>query len=997
MTSERWQQVGEVFGSALDVHPADRTAYVRERCGDDLDLQQEVLRLVRLDDSAADFLEHPLFSFAADQAAAPATLLVTGDLVADRFRIVTLLGRGGMGEVYEAIDEVLHEPVALKAMRTDVGDAASMTGRFRREIQLARRITHPSACRVHDAAFHRAADGTSIIVLTMELLQGATLAARLRNGPLSADDALDIAGQLGAALDAAHSCGVLHRDVKPTNVMLEPRGSGVRAVLTDFGLARAVEAGTPGVTRPSVVIGTPEYLAPEQLRGEPPTPRSDLYSFALLIYEMVSGVRPHAAQLAGRLVAAPPPVRTHRPDLDGRWDATLTRALDPDPARRFASASELMAHLAAKPTAAGPAAFSGWWRPRILLPVATGAAIVAALFVLGLRLTSTGTAIVPPAAQVLLSDVINGTGDADLDSTTELLRTQLAQSPRFELVPGDRIRAALQRMRRDMPAMREPEVAREVAMREGAPIVTFGTVTRLASDYVVTIKLERIGAHPSSPSGAWQESFVASSKGRVFDAVDEAAKWVRETIGESPAGVANYARPPRDTTTTSWDALRLYARAERTAAEGRATDAALLLEQALQFDPNFATAHRRLGDLLLSQRRDREAVLAWQQAIRLVDQQQLTTRESLRIRAQYLEDTGDLPGAEKAYRTYLVHYPNDFAPALFLGSVLVDSGRTAEAVPWFEKAARLRPRDFVAPTHLTRALLDLGHKESAAAQIKVLRTLGAVEWATWLEGLTRFVEGDLHGALAVVEPLRTSADPQWVSRAYSVRASWLADTGATDRAAAELSAGIAFDEARGFRERQADKWLFVATLQCDKGQADACAESCARALATAATPQRAMRAGTLLARTGRVREAEQLLTHFEGQPDVPRVRAARQRLRGEIEAARGRSGVAASLLREGATLSRARYERIYLSRALRASGDPENARRALEDFIAHPVRAYLTPEPEFPGIWAAALREYIAALESGGRDATEYRQRYHALRHPGPASVPVPSTTKIGG
>ena len=222
-----------------------------------------------------------------------------GDLVAERYRIVRLIGEGGMGEVYEAEDLLLRERVALKTVRHEVASDEKVIERFKREIQLARKVTHPNVCRIFDVGLHRL-PGTraDLAFLTMELLEGETLAARLtRAGRLSPAEAAPLAVQMAAALDAAHSAGIVHRDFKSANVMLVGDGSasglGLRAVVTDFGLARGKQAATdPNITGDGGVVGSPSYMAPEQVEGKEVTGAADIYALGVVLYEMVTGRLP---------------------------------------------------------------------------------------------------------------------------------------------------------------------------------------------------------------------------------------------------------------------------------------------------------------------------------------------------------------------------------------------------------------------------------------------------------------------------------------------------------------------------------------------------------------------------------------------------------------------------------------------------------------------------------------------------------------------------------
>ena len=235
--------------------------------------------------------------------------------------------------------------MALKTLLPAIASDGRMIARFKREIQLSRKVSHPNVCRVFDLARHPAdgSDPNTTVFLTMEFLPGETLSARLhREGRLSAEEALPILSQTAEALDAAHRAGVIHRDFKPSNVMLVPTAGGTRAVVTDFGLARScAPSGETTATLTGTMMGTLDYMAPELLAGGSATVASDVYAFGTVAYKMVTGVLPFAADapLAGAILRsngpAPSP-KTLAPDLDEKWEQAILRALDPDPDRRFA-------------------------------------------------------------------------------------------------------------------------------------------------------------------------------------------------------------------------------------------------------------------------------------------------------------------------------------------------------------------------------------------------------------------------------------------------------------------------------------------------------------------------------------------------------------------------------------------------------------------------------------------------------------------------------------
>ena len=289
----------------------------------------------------------------------------SGEVVASRFRIVRFLAKGGMGELYEAEDTELHERIALKTILSKMADERSIE-MFKREVHLARQVTHPNVCRIFDVFRHqpRAAAGTEgeepeVIVLAMEFLNGETLADKLqREGRLTTEEALPLARQMAAGLTAAHRAGVVHRDFKSLNVMLvkpsTPEGE-LRAVITDFGLAKRNSEDDRSSLSVSLndageISGTPAYMAPEQVEGGAVTPATDVYAMGVVLFEMITGARPFVADTplktaVKRLQEPAPSPRIHLPDLDDRWEAAILRCLARQAADRFASPDEAVAAL----------------------------------------------------------------------------------------------------------------------------------------------------------------------------------------------------------------------------------------------------------------------------------------------------------------------------------------------------------------------------------------------------------------------------------------------------------------------------------------------------------------------------------------------------------------------------------------------------------------------------------------------------------------------------
>jgi eukaryotic-like serine/threonine-protein kinase len=340
-----------------------------------------------------------------DKDVSPEPCLRPGDVLLQRFRVQGLLARGGMGEVYDVQDVALGARVALKTLRASVLAHPAALGQFRREVLLARRVTHPNVCRLFE--FFASPDGGQfpLVFLTMELLEGSTLSEHLvRNGKLG-EEALPLVRQMVAALSAAHHEGVVHRDFKSSNVMLVRGSDGcVRVVVTDFGLACGVRPGEAlDLLTDTGMVGSPLYMAPEQVTGAAVSAATDVYALGIVLYEMVTGTLPFVGDSLLdsaflRLQQPPQAPSLRRPGLSGRWESTILRCLQVDPARRFARVEDVLRALGE-----GPVVLPPWRRRRFRRAVvAAGVALVLAAGSIagGQSLGPPGSVPSAPAARV---------------------------------------------------------------------------------------------------------------------------------------------------------------------------------------------------------------------------------------------------------------------------------------------------------------------------------------------------------------------------------------------------------------------------------------------------------------------------------------------------------------------------------------------------------------------------------------------------------------------
>jgi serine/threonine protein kinase/Flp pilus assembly protein TadD len=319
---------------ALARSPNEREAYVRSACAADPELFNRVWHYVQWEQRMNGFLLDPLYPSASDEY-----LFDSGEILEGRFRIVRKVAEGGMGVVYEAVDEKLERRIALKCGKL------GFRKRLPPEVRNATEISHPNVCKIFEIHTASTRNG-EIDFLTMEFLEGETLAERLRGGPLPEAEARTIARQLCAGLAEAHRNNVIHGDLKANNVILTAAvGGTMRAVITDFGLARR-PAAPQGTLQSGEAGGTPGYMAPELWKGGPASVASDIYALGIILFELISGRRPFEPDLPAPSLSPEESVDRKPPPVNPRWDRILVKCLDPDPAGRFRDVEQVAEALA---------------------------------------------------------------------------------------------------------------------------------------------------------------------------------------------------------------------------------------------------------------------------------------------------------------------------------------------------------------------------------------------------------------------------------------------------------------------------------------------------------------------------------------------------------------------------------------------------------------------------------------------------------------------------
>ena len=692
---ERWDRIAELYLDALRIPAAGRPGFLREACGGDESLSREVDSLLAQGDST--FLETPALQAAARLMDVGEVSLAGARL--GPYEIISLVGAGGMGEVYRARDTRLERVVAVKVLPT--GDTVSpvVLQRFRREARTASALNHPNICTIYDV-------GDDPPFIAMELLDGEPLDRRLLHGPLDHDVIVDISIAVADALDAAHRTGIVHRDIKPANIFMTPRGPKI----LDFGVATMSAGGTdddPGdrldgrearLTDPHHPIGTVSYMSPEQMRGQPIDARSDLFSFGVVLYEMLTGARPFrgdsaAAIAAAILEGARPPASPENGAVPPDLSRIAGRCLENDRDRRYQHAAELLTDLQRSKEGRRASATSrpAVTRRRTWLTLAVTAVAIISLVTAGYatlprrpRLTVEDT--------IVLADFTNTTGDPVFDETLRQgLATQLEQSPFVRLVAQERLQRTLRMMGQPPEARLTPALAREVCERTSSAGVLEGSIASRGGRYVLGLR----GSACHTGALLDEEQTEVARRQDVLDALSRLARTFRIRVGESLATVEKYDTPLVEGTTWSLDALKAYSTGRRVHS-ARGPAALPLFKRAIEIDPRFAMAHAYLGHTYGESGESALAAAEVTEAYQLREHVSDAERFFLTV-SYHLRGTGDIESARATCELWARTYPRETNAHVFLANMIYPVlGQHEAAVQEGRKGIELDP-DYIFP------------------------------------------------------------------------------------------------------------------------------------------------------------------------------------------------------------------------------------------------------------------------------------------------------------
>ena len=687
------------------------------------------------------------------------------------YRILEKLGAGGMGEVYLAEDMKLGRKVAIKILSEEYTTNKDRLHRFEQEASAASNLNHPNILTIHEVG----TDNGRHYIAT-EFIDGMTLRRKALAAHLEIPEILDIAIQVASALEEAHAAGIVHRDVKPDNIMV--RRNGYVKVL-DFGLAKLTEtidrsssdaeASTRVLvqTDAGVVMGTSHYMSPEQARGKTVDARSDIWSLGVVIYELIAGRTPFDGETSTDVIVAitqkePPPLARFAPNVPAELEWIIMKALRKDRDERYQTIKELLTDLRrlkqrlefeselersvpsglnairssdipiarTTPERAIPTAEKSVTHVSSAEYIATeikrhkiAAAIVAILLIAG---TAAGfyfyyhrSRTLTDKDTVLLADFVNTTGESVFDGTLkQALAVHLGQTPFLNLFPEERVRETLRFMGRSPDERITRDIGREICERQGIRALLTGSIASLGSHYVITLE----AVNPRSGDPFAREQIEAESKEKVLSSLSTAAWNLRKKLGESLSMMQKYDVSIEQATTSSLEALKAYAMGNDERARGNAKDALAFYERAVQLDPNFAMAYARIGVHYGNLQQMEAAKPYVQKAYDLRDR--VSERERLYITEKYYTYlTGEIDKTIQTLQTWAKLYPNDFIPHnnLSLNYKLV--GRYEDAMKEGLEAVRLGPNNISAHDNLASSYVGLGRMDEAEQSAKELERI----------------------------------------------------------------------------------------------------------------------------------------------------------------------------------------------------------------------------------------------------------------------------------
>ncbi len=658
-----------------------------------------------------------------------AAVFQIGELIGGRYEILQLLGEGGMGAVYKATDRALDRFVALKVIRPELASNPAILARFKQELLLAHQVTHRNVIRIYDLG-----EAEGVMFITMEFIAGRDLRSLIREKQkFTPEESVEVIQQVCQALDAAHSVGVIHRDLKPQNIMQDPTG---RILVMDFGLARTVEG--DGMTQTGAIVGTMEYMSPEQSLGKDLDQRSDIFALGLIMYEMLTGKQPFAAasalaSLIKRTQERATPVSDVDAQIPGALSGIVSKCLERDVNERYQTAAAILADLNTwkDKRAAGTIRFDASVKPlgrTIPWPLIAGIVTALVLVITGFLLRgklfgpSTKTAT-GPAVSLAILPFRNASADQNLNwlgsSVAETLSTDVGQSSHLRIVSPERVSQILRDLRISPDTSLDSATLQRLAEFSNADDIVWGRYTRFGDQIRIDATIQDMKHGHTTPLSE------SATENNILKAIDLLASDVRSNLALSSSTVKELQGQSFKPSTNSLPAMRDYDDGLQLARRGNFLDAAKRFEAATKEDPQFALAYSELAKTYANLGQDDDAEHASRKAVELSDQ--LPATEKYLIQASHDQIQRDYPKAIEAYGNLAKAAP-DNADVLFeLAGLYGKSSAYDKAREAYTKVLTLDPKRVEALLGMGRVEIHGGNSQKALEYLMSAQAL-AVEF-----------------------------------------------------------------------------------------------------------------------------------------------------------------------------------------------------------------------------------------------------------------------------
>jgi tetratricopeptide (TPR) repeat protein/predicted Ser/Thr protein kinase len=651
------------------------------------------------------------------QVAAP--MLQTGDVLGGRYEILQMLGEGGMGAVYKARDRELDRFVALKLIRPELAANPSILARFKQELLLSREVTHRNVIRIYDLG-----DADGVKFITMEFVEGQDLRSLIQEKKkFPPEEAVELMQQVCRALEAAHTLGIIHRDLKPQNIMRDQTG---RILVMDFGLARMVEG--DGMTQTGALVGTMEYMSPEQALGKDLDQRSDLYSMGLILYELLTGKMPFKAEsavasLIKRNQEQATPVSDHDQTIPRALSNIVAKCLERDPALRYQTANEFLQDLevwqgkSAAATLRFPTSEKPWgqtipWHwiggtAAVLALAIIGFLLRAELFAPGKKATATATG---PVVSLAILPFRNASGDPSVDwlgpSLAEMLSTDVGQSAHLHTIAPDRLHQILADLRISPGTSIDPTMVGRIAEFSNADTMVFGQYVRFGGQIRIDATLQDLKHDRSVPI-----KIDAVDEKDIPGAVDRLAASIRNNLAFSTDVIKELKASSFQPSSRSAPALRDYNQGLQLLRDGRNLDAIKAFQSAIKEDAEFALAYSRLADADSALGYDGDAEQASRKAVDL--SQSLPIAEKYLIQATHARVTKDNKKAIEAYEDLAKSMPNNADVEFALSTLYTEAGEYDKARAQLANLLKSDPKNIKALRQMGMVEITDGKPQAA--------------------------------------------------------------------------------------------------------------------------------------------------------------------------------------------------------------------------------------------------------------------------------------------